>query len=427
MRGGQGRVVGSVVAAAACSSLAAMVGAPVAASAGEEACSNFVATSAADGVRTGVASPGYLVVESADVQTPASQAYVDALGQSRAVAGAPYPGETAISLLPLAGVEPSSYPLAAMSQYPSQPRDQADNPAMKMRAISAARRSTGVAAVGSSAAGISSAQGLASVEGSSAFADAQCTGQGVVRSDAENSVQGLSVADGMVQIGAIHAEAQVSLVPGKKPQVQSELKASSFTVAGKQLTVTDKGLRVMDQGVALPANPVLAPLAQQGINIDYLAAERDPDGMGVMSPALRITVSREMTGTGPTEVTYTIGRSYARATFRAQEASSFPGSGGSPTPASVGGGGADTTVPEAAGPATASAGGAPTSAEPPSAPTAPAPVAAPPSNAEQVETVSFKPPDFSSKGLYLAVMGGGAALLLGGLIVRLFGVKLGWT
>ncbi len=404
---------------ASCSGL--VVGMPGAAGAIGEVCQNFTATAASDAVRTGLSSPGVMTVENADVSAPAAQAYVDALGQSRALGAAPYPGETVLSLAALAGAP--AYPLAAQSQYPTRKEAAVDSPAARLSATSGALESAGSAQLGPSA-----ADGVATVAQSTALADAGCSeDNGVTEASAETSTKGVSVADGTLEIGVLQSEARAVRSAGGKPKLTSSLEAVDITVAGRQVALTDKGLEAAGNGTALPGNPALAPLKEAGISVTYIDAVRDPDGNGITSPGLQISLTREVTGTGPTEISYTIGRSYARVAG-SDEASSFAapsGSLGLEAPISSDGaptdsGGTSSAPSTMAGTAPSAAADAPSATTPPPAATAPA-------GSESMQPVSFAPPDFSAAGLYLGVMGGGAALLISGLIVRIFGVKLGWT
>jgi hypothetical protein len=65
--------------------------------------------------------------------------------------------------------------------------------------------------------------------------------------------------------------------------------------------------------VPTPENPLATGLRDAGVTVTYLAASTDADGFGVVAPGVQITVRRQAVGTGPTEVVYTFGRSYARA------------------------------------------------------------------------------------------------------------------
>jgi len=387
-----------------------------------EVCDNFVASAASDAVRTGVFSPGFLLVEGADVSTPTAQAYVDALGQSRGLGAAPYPGDTVLSTAALGGVEQSSYPLAAMSQYPTKTKAGVDNPAVQLSARSAERESAGSASAGGTV-----AEGVAAVARTTAHAEARCTARGSVEADADTYTKGLSVADGVLEVGALHTEAHAVRSPGAEPELTSSLEAANITVAGQKVELTDDGLAVAGTGVPLPGNPLLAPLDEAGISVSYVAAVKDADGKGITSPGLRISLTREVTGTGPTEITYTLGRSYAR-TSGSDDASSFPpesqGSDDVPAPTET----TDEPSTAASGggspPPPATGGSPPVDAAPPGE--SPVPVAAS-GGGDSLQPVSFQPADFTARWLYLEVVAGGAALLLSGLVVRIFGVRLGWT
>lgn len=393
--------------------------APGAFAAGETTCSNFDATAAADGVRSGVSSPGFLIVEQVDIQGPAAQAAVNALGVSRAFAGAPYPGEAAMSAVALAGADPGSYPLAVSSQYPAQPHSEADNPVVQLEAESAELSS------GASARGDGGSTGQPATAGAaSATAKAACS-SGTVRSDAESVAEALSFSNGLLRVGRVFSEAHAVIGSDGQRRLQSRLTAAEITVAGQSVVLTEKGLQAAGSTSPVPENPALAPLKDAGIDVSYIKSTKDSDGKGVLAPALKVELTREVTGTGPTVITYTFGRAYARAGSVPEDALAEPPVPRSPQVSP--GAGAAPADPIASAPAADQSDGAAPVQEAPSE--APAPAVAPPAgdHSDAVHASAFRGPEFSSEGLYLSLMGGAVAVLLGGLSLRIFGVRLGWT
>lgn len=395
--------------------------APGAVGAPKAACSNFAATAAADGVRSGVASPGFLLVEQADVQGPAAQAVVNGLGQSSAFAGAPYPGDTVMSAIGLVGADPDSYPLAVSSQYPGKPSGATDNPALSLSAASAERSSSAAARGGGSTPDRSASAGATTAD-----AKAECRGDGSVRATAESGAEMLNFSGGVLRVGRVHSEARAIIGSSGETRLESRLAVGEITVVGQTVALTEKGLQAAGSSTPVPDNPVLQPLKEAGIEVSYVKATKDPDGKGVRAPGMKVELTRDAVGTAPTVVTYTFGRAYARAGSAPDDtlAVSPP-----PSPATpVGGSGTAVADPPADSSVSAADGapiGAPIAA-PAAAPQPPPPAIAEPAQRIQ-QTAAFGGPEFTSEALYLSVTAGAALALLGGLSLRIFGVRLGWT
>ena len=125
---------------------ALLVAGPVAASvrpaAGEGRFSGtFSALAAADGVRVTLFQPGVTLTKTlVDLGGPAAQAALNSLGESRAFASFPYPGDTAVAapgLLRGAGNIPApAYPLYVASDNPAVPRQEAGDGPYALRAES---------------------------------------------------------------------------------------------------------------------------------------------------------------------------------------------------------------------------------------------------------------------------------------------------
>jgi len=377
-----------------------------------QACSSFSGVAAADGVRTAVASPGFAVVERTEAGAPAVQAVVDSAGTSRAFAGHPYPGDEALSVLPLAGAPRSTYPAFAESSHPTDPDGSVEAPGVTLDARSDERTSS---ALGRS--------GLASDDGTSggvasAAADVACSDDGTVRAAAETVAEALSFGDGVLRIGRVRSTATVTVAADGTPVVESSLDAGQITVAGQTVGFGDGGLEFGESATPVPANPLAELLTEAGIEVTYVAASTQPDGQGVVAPALRVVVSREAVGTGATVVTYTFGRATAsaRAAAAAAPASALPAPTAavpsSPVPAPAAAGPGLVASPVAPAPATA-------------APVSPGAVSTP---ADDIETwPSGAVTGFSSWSIYLVIVVSAVALLGGSKLLRIMGVEARWT
>jgi hypothetical protein len=213
----------------------------------------------------------------------------------------------------------------------------------------------------------------------------------------------------------------------------------------------NQGLSAAGQSVPLP-NPLGDVLASQGITLRYLAAATDADGRGVTAPGLLISVTAplntlpaEPLGTGPSTVTYTFGRSTARATGGLIVAA--PGTttrtttraGTSPTtptgPPGTAPGPADTNgqaaAPTGSGTVTGDLSGGLT-APPATGGESPAvaPVQAADGSASTVTPAADalrQPADVDWELIYLAVAVGAGAVIGGNLLLRYLGERLGWT
>jgi hypothetical protein len=62
---------------------------------------------------------------------------------------------------------------------------------------------------------------------------------------------------------------------------------------------------------AVPQNPLADTLAGAGVTVRYLAPSATPDGAGIVSAGVEVQVTRQVTGSAPTTVSYVLGRSFA--------------------------------------------------------------------------------------------------------------------
>ncbi|HYH49344.1 MAG TPA: hypothetical protein VEG38_07325, partial [Acidimicrobiia bacterium] len=262
---------------------------------------------------------------------------------------------------------------------------------------------------------------------------------------------------GVLRIGQVDAKAKVTRTPGADPIREAGFAINGMTIAGQTVGFSDKGFTFGGTNTPIPpGNPLTEALAQAKITVQYLARVDNPDG--VVSPGLVIRQEQATPG-GPTMVfRYVFGRMAASATVSGGPTSiadSLPALETGPSETQEIGATipADTTTDTstAADPAeltsgdtgsydtgsydssgagtyddTSSAGAASTDATP--APTAPVAGSSTEGAVQQAAPISGRPVTRVDTGsIYLVLVAGAAAALLGGTVLRLMGVKLKWT
>ena len=111
---------------------------------------SYEAVASAEGVRFSFGAPGFVAVDTfIDGGGPVSQSVIDGLGNSRAFASLPYPGDLAISgpglLAGLTGLpSPPPYPFYVSSSHPTTPEAKVAQPGYELVATSAESSSQGV-------------------------------------------------------------------------------------------------------------------------------------------------------------------------------------------------------------------------------------------------------------------------------------------
>lgn len=399
-------------------------------------CQAFQAQAAADGIRAAFHGENALpLVNDADGEGPSAAVLVGP-GVSSANAGAPYPGSTVLSAVSLVGAElqsnggpgldSSSYPLAASSQYPTRPTASAVGGALKATSSAGySRASADGGATTSSATGSSSGS-------TSSVATAGCFGDGGTQASADTDNQVVSFAGGALRIGRIHSVASATALPSGTVKVSSSLDVGQVTVAGQTVDITPGGLSVGQQNDPLPPFDT-SVLKSAGITLSYIHPENDPDGKGVTAAGLAVTITQGLDqagiGTSPSTVTYTFGRAYARIDGSSgspansvagsdQLGTAIPSPSGAPSP-SAGASSGDGTEVGVVGaskfaPAPGTPSGSPTlSAVPPASGTAP--VMQPSQQGTQIAGFDVPIPNWSSA--YLALLTG-AVIITGGWFVQ---------
>lgn len=421
--------------------------------------SSYEAVASAEGFRFSFGAPGFVAVDTfLDAGGPISQSAVDGLGNSRAFASLPYPGDLAVSgpglLAGLTGLpSPPPYPFYVASSHPTTPEAKLTQPGYELSAVSAessSRASTltgGRSGEGDGASSIG--QTVTSAETSRDAASGAVTAVATGKADVVN-------IGGVLRIGQVDARAKVTRTPGGEPKREAQFAISGMTIAGQTVGFSDKGLTFGGSTTPIPAgNPLTDALARAKIHVQYLARVDSPDG--VVSPGLVISQEQATPG-GPTMVLrYTFGRMAASAIVSgglstvADAVPAFePGPSprqeiGSPVPAETAEGLSAVTDPAGAaggpdpgpdgtggygGSGSASydavEGAANTPGSVPADAISPAESgAAEPS--QQAAPISGTPMTVDTTSIYLILVAGAAAALFGGTVLRLMGVKLKWT
>jgi len=404
------RRIALAVAAGAVTAATSMLLGFTGAAAADGSCARYHAVATADGARIAVASPGFVLVEQTDVSGPAAQSAVSSDGTSSGYAGYPYPGEAALSVLPLASVPRNTYPLVAESSYPAQPDATAGGGAVALASHSRERSSNAVAQGGS--------DGASSAGVTKATTNVGCAEDGTIAAEAESVASGIDVGDGTVRIGRVRGFARVVVGTDGKPRPESGLDVTGMTIAGQAVGFGAGGIVVGGQSVPLPQNPVTDALEAAGISLSYVAPQPQPDGSGVTAPVLRIEVTRQVVGTGPTVVTYTFGRAFATASGSGPAQEDAVASTGD---VGLGAGDSGGSGLASVAPAATTGGAAPTRSTPSRS--------TPPSHRVVLarSLSSGVVSGFSSESLYLVLAAAAVAVVGAGVLLRTLGVKLRWT
>ncbi|HEV7687556.1 MAG TPA: hypothetical protein VGQ80_13350, partial [Acidimicrobiia bacterium] len=286
---------------------ALLVVAPVAASvrpaAGEGRFSGtFASFASADGLRVTLVDPGVTLTKTlVDLGAPSAQATVNSLGESRAFAAVPYPGDTAVAapgLLRGAGNIPApAYPLYVASDHPAIPKQEAGDGPYALRA-----ESTDVLSRSLSNAGVR-INGLGDLGLSRSESSAESSSDGVT-AHARTETSAFSV--GPLRIG--HVLSVADTVLGRSGQLTRNAATSvvGAMVGSAPVEITSSGLSVA--GAAGPAADTSAlnqALAGAGITVEVLP--KAETATGVTSPAVRVT-QQDKSGTS---VSYVLGRATA--------------------------------------------------------------------------------------------------------------------
>lgn len=297
---------------------------------------NFEALAAADGVRFTWTVPNFAPVDNiVDGGGPSAQAQVDSLGVSTAYASAPYPGDTFVSLPGLiAGFTglPAlpAYPFYVRSSHPAAPEQTFSQPGLVLSAKSDDHSSTGQAAAGQG--------GDTALLSFSSTAGSHREDSGTLVAEATSRIDVFKA--GPLEIKGLTSTAKVTKPTSGDEEATSSLQAVEATINGTPVGITEDGLVLGSTKAPIPTkNPLLDALAQNGLTVEVVKAQRTQDG--VVAPALVVTsvhYSQEIQR--PVTIRYQLGASSASV-----HASGLPGTDlgdGAPIPDGTVGGPADT-------------------------------------------------------------------------------------
>ncbi|MDX6551537.1 MAG: hypothetical protein QOH74_25 [Gaiellales bacterium] len=380
---------------------------------------SFDATAAADGVRVLVYAPSAPLSSNVfDGGAPVTQALVNGIGESRALASIPYPGDTALSLpslvLPLIGLPaPPEYPLLAASSAPNKPKGTVDIGPLHMAARSD-QYSSAAESSGGGGSGDNTIGNFATMASTTA-----ATATAKVVSKAESTTEAANFG-GVLSIGRVHAVANVTRPATGKSTTTSALEIEGVKAAGTTIGVTSKGFLLPGSTSPVPDTNALSPvLDAAGISLQYVQSQPITDG--IVSAGLAITVR-----TSSATTTYILGRvrALASSTVAQTPAVSADTGVGAPAAGSAGSGSTEPASPSAAPAAsTASAG---LSGGTVAAPTAAAPLLAPAGRQAAGLAASRPVPTstVSTTSFYLVLVIGALVGLVGAALVRIFGMRL---
>ena len=380
----------------------------------------FDAVAAADGLRVLVFAPSAPLSSNVfDGGAPVTQALVNGIGESRALASVPYPGDTALSLpslvLPLLGLPaPPDYPLLASTSAPNKPKAVVDVGPLHMTArsdqYSSAAASSGGGGSGDTAIGSFATAASTTVDPATAK----------VVSKAESTTEAVTFG-GVLSVGRVHALANVTRPATGKSTTTSALEIEGLTVAGTTIGVTPKGFVLPGSTAPVPDTSALAPvLDAAGISLQYVQSQ--PITNGIVSAGLAITVR-----TSSATTTYILGRVRALASSAVSESPPLPVDVGVGAP-TAGGGATETAAASASPAASTTAGGL--SGGTVASPTAVAPVVAAPATRQAAGLAASRAvptSTVSTTSFYLVLVIGALVGLVGAALVRIFGMRLVWT
>ena len=283
---------------------------PIDGSAPSDGFTSFEGRAIAEGFRFTFGAPGFVAVDTfIDGGGPVASSTLDGLGNSNSFASLPYPSDNAISgpglVAGLTGLpSPPSYPFYVNSSYPTQEKAEYAGPGITLQALSSEPATEGTASSGGGGGG--SAIGATSAHTSSRREAGAIIAEAVVTADMINIADTLKIASGKVS-------AMMSRSGTGDP-----VKASSFTldgvsIAGQGVGFNEKGFVFAGSGAPIPPeNPLMDALRQAGIDVRYLAATSDDNG--IISPGVVITQKAQFPGSPVMIFTYVLGRARANVT-----------------------------------------------------------------------------------------------------------------
>ena len=280
--------------------------------AGADEFTSFEARANADGFRYTFGAPGFVAVDTfIDGGGPVAQSVLDGLGNSQSFASLPYPSDNAISgpglVAGLTGLpSPPTYPFYVSSSYPTQEKAAFAQPGIDLQANSTETGTDGTATSGGGE-GDSAVFKITSHTAATRDVDAgTVTAEAFTKADIINIGGVLKIASGIVS-------AKVTRSAGSEAVRESTFNLDGVSIGGTPVGLNDKGFVFAGSGAPIPpGNPLIDALRQAGIDVRYLAATSDDNG--VTAPGLIITHKVQFPGSPVMIFTYTLGRASARAT-----------------------------------------------------------------------------------------------------------------
>jgi hypothetical protein len=268
------------------------------------------ARASAEGGRIGFAVPGFAVVEQIiDGGGPVAEARNDALGNSRAFAALPYPGENGVNgpsnVTGLAGLpSPPAYPFYAGSTHPLQPKASMSQPGWELRA-----RSEEFASEATATGGAANGQATFGHAATKAGVRRDPVTGGVV-SEASSTVTGFRLGN-VLNIASVLVSARAARASLETIERSSAFRVEGLLVGGQAVSVTEAGLTLPGGNSPLPdSSPLLSALKGQGITISYVRSRQDDEG--ITSAGLVVT-QEILSPSGQTlRFTYSFGRASAQ-------------------------------------------------------------------------------------------------------------------
>lgn len=352
---------------------------------------------------------------------PVAHACVDySVRDSQAFASSPYPGDALVGLpgilsgqLPPPAPPLPSYPAYAGSRYPSQQQSAINQPGMALVA-----RSSETASQAQASHTIDQAPAASVATAETSVDPAARTSAATAKAD----LQPLTI-NGVLGLGEVVSVASAKLTTAGAVDRSSQLQIGRTTVAGQEVVITPNGVQAAGQTVGTPdTGAVQDQLAQAGVTVHYLAAQNT--ARGVWSAGVEITATSKDPNSGAvTTVRYLVGRAFATvAPVDATSASGDDAGFGFATPVSDSG---SSAVSSGGAPGVAPA--VPLAAAAPAAGVQPPAAAGAPQPATGQVALAGQPVGMGLGSAYLVIVFGAMALLVGGTLVRLLGVRTRWT
>jgi hypothetical protein len=240
---------------------------------------------------------------------------LDSIGQSNAVAAAPYPGDVMIGMPDngkgvIAGFGGPAdlfptYPFAVSSNYPIKPDAVQDQSGNRLVAHSEQHASRSDAR-----SGLVTGDVLAALQAQALSAVSVDDTTGKLAAVADSRLDAFKLTD-KLQIGKSTAHARVVREPGRAAVKESSFTIGSITVNGATISYSDKGFQAGDQSPPSQQPPAsfFDALKAAGVTVEFIPAA--DTGTSIESAGLRITQVQHL-GPATQKVSFVIGHVSAR-------------------------------------------------------------------------------------------------------------------